>query len=147
MWRSRVSKAISGFFGPYRWLSNFWPCKIPFEGVTYPSVEHAYQAAKSLEILERQFIASLPHARDAKAAVRAMRLVRRVDCDEVMRRLLLLKFDGGINVELREKIKATGNAELVEANYWGDTYWGVDSRTGKGENRLGKLLMEVREIV
>ena len=37
---------ISEFQKEYRWLSNFWPCLIEFEGKIYPSVEHAYQAAK-----------------------------------------------------------------------------------------------------
>lgn len=37
---------ISEFTGDYRFLSNFWPYDIPFEGTVFPSVEHAYQAAK-----------------------------------------------------------------------------------------------------
>ena len=36
----------------------------------------------------------------------------------------------------------TGNAELVEGNYWNDTYWGVCKDVG--ENHLGKILMKVR---
>ncbi len=34
---------------------------------------------------------------------------------------------------------------VVEGNHWGDTCWGVDNRTGQGENHLGKILMQVRE--
>jgi predicted NAD-dependent protein-ADP-ribosyltransferase YbiA (DUF1768 family) len=57
-----------------------------------------------------------------------------------MLNLLRQKFQ---NPELREKLLCTGKLELIEGNYWGDTYWGVCR--GVGENRLGKLLMLVRE--
>ena len=47
--------------------------------------------------------------------------------------------------ELAARLLATGDKVLVEGNHWGDTCWGVDTRTGQGENRLGKILMKVRE--
>uniref|UniRef100_UPI00345E83CD NADAR domain-containing protein n=1 Tax=uncultured Duncaniella sp. TaxID=2768039 RepID=UPI00345E83CD len=47
------------------------------------------------------------------------------------------------NPALAEKLIATGDAELVEGNYWHDTVWGVCD--GVGENHLGKILMRVRE--
>jgi len=59
--------------------------------------------------------------------------------------VVLAKFLG--NGDLRDQLLATGDAELVEGNTWGDTYWGVDSRSGKGENMLGKILMETREFL
>ena len=67
---------------------------------------------------------------------------------EIMRNLLIQKFDKDINPENYQKLKETGSKYLEEANYWGDTYWGVNkSKAGEkgiGENNLGKLLMEVR---
>ena len=39
----------------------------------------------------------------------------------------------------------TGNEELVEGNYWGDSFWGVDLKTNEGENHLGIILMELRD--
>ena len=47
--------------------------------------------------------------------------------------------------ELAARLLATGDKVLVEGNHWGDTCWGVDTRTGQGENHLGKILMKVRE--
>ena len=44
---------------------------------------------------------------------------------------------------LKEMLLATGNEELIEGNLWNDTYWGVCN--GKGQNKLGKILMRVRE--
>lgn len=49
------------------------------------------------------------------------------------------------NPDLRKKLLETGNEELIEGNWWHDTYWGVDIKTGKGQNKLGKILMKVRE--
>jgi len=43
---------------------------------------------------------------------------------------------------LKASLRQTGNARLVEGNWWGDTFWGVCN--GKGTNHLGKVLMEVR---
>ena len=52
-----------------------------------------------------------------------------------------------INKELQQKLLETKEEELVEGNWWHDTYWGVDSKTGTGQNKLGKILMKVREEV
>ena len=64
--------------------------------------------------------------------------------DNVMEYLIRLKFK---DVELRKKLLATGDTLLVEGNYWNDKYWGVDLKSGKGENRLGKILMKVRKDI
>ena len=42
-------EVINEFQGKYRFLSNFYPCDIVYEGIQYPSTEHAYQAAKTLD--------------------------------------------------------------------------------------------------
>lgn len=47
------------------------------------------------------------------------------------------------NKEIKEKLLLTGNEELIEGNTWGDRIWGTVN--GVGENRLGKILMQVRE--
>ena len=36
-------------------------------------------------------------------------------------------------------------ASLIEGNNWHETFWGVDSETGEGQNNFGKILMELRE--
>lgn len=45
------------------------------------------------------------------------------------------------NPHLAGKLLATDNRQIAEGNTWGDTYWGVDIQTGKGENHLGQILM------
>ncbi len=49
------------------------------------------------------------------------------------------------NPHLARLLVSTGDAEVLEGNTWNDTCWGVDLYTDRGENRLGKLLMKLRE--
>lgn len=134
---------ISEFQGEYRFLSNFWTAKVVFEGITYPTAEHAYQSAKTLDMNERRRIAALSMASDAKREGRALPL--RADWEQVkfdvMERVVRDKFTR--NAELKNKLLATGDAYIEEGNTWGDRVWGVYE--GQGENRLGKILMKVRE--
>lgn len=131
---------IDSFSGEYRWLSNFWPCKVTLNGVEYPSVECAYQAAKTLKTAERIPFQSAT-ASEAKRLGRS--LTTRPDWDEVklsiMEGLLKQKFS---QPWFKQKLESTGEEELVEGNYWNDTFWGVCR--GRGENHLGKLLMKIR---
>lgn len=135
-------KTIDSFNGPNRFLSNFWSCCIAFDGHTYRTVEHAFQAAKTLDEDERRRI------RNEHDAAGAKRLGKRVELREdwesikvdVMRTLLRQKFGTD---PLRSRLLRTGKAKLVEGNWWGDKFWGVCD--GKGENHLGLLLMEIRE--
>ncbi len=133
---------IASFSGEYRYLSNFWPAEVTFEGHRYPSVEHAYQAAKTLDAEARARIAALPTPSEAKRAGRA--LTYRADWDrvklDVMERCVRDKFIN--HAVLGAKLLATGEAELVEGNDWGDEFWGVCE--GRGANHLGKILMKVR---
>lgn len=139
-----MSTEISGFHGEYRWLSNFWPTQIMYEGIIYPSVEHAYQAVKTLDSDVRKYIATLT-AGQAKKYGRVLGI--REDWEDikvdVMYDLLLLKFT--TNPYLKDKLTATGTATLIEDNTWGDTYWGMCN--GKGSNMLGRLLMKVRSML
>jgi len=135
---------INSFSGKYGFLSNFYPCVVTFEGKSYPSTEHAFQAAKTYNPIERNLIALAKTPADAKKLGRKAQL--RPDWeqvkDDVMRELLWQKFQ---ITEMRYRLLDTGDAELIEGNHWNDTYWGVCD--GKGANRLGQLLMEVRGLL
>jgi len=134
---------IESFEGEYRFLSNFYmlPTPIVVEGIMFPSTEHAYQAMKSLDRDDWVRISQLATPNEAKRAGRKLKI--RADWDDikldVMSQLLRHKF---VIPSLREKLLKTGDAVLVEGNWWGDTYWGVCK--GVGENHLGKLLMVTR---
>ena len=141
----KEEKPILSFRDKHLFLSNFFYTPIVYEGLTFASVEHAYQAAKTTDIAIRQcFQAEDMTSAEARQLGKDVPL--RDDWAEVkypiMRELLYQKFQ---NDALRALLLMTGTAPLIEGNHWGDTYWGVDLRTMTGENYLGKLLMEIRE--
>lgn len=127
--------------GNFKWLSNFYMVNVDYDGEFYPSTEHAYQAAKTLNLAERREI------QEAATCGKAKRLGQKVELRsdweeikiEVMRDLLFQKFS---YPDLQDKLLATGDQHLVEGNTWGDRFWGVCE--GRGLNHLGRLLMDVR---
>lgn len=133
--------AILGFFGDYRYLSNYQFVDVEFEGMKFRSTEHAYMAAKTLDLELRKHIASFDHPKEAKAFARTIEL--REDWDlikfDIMKDLLIQKF---AQEPFKSKLLSTGEAYLEETNTWGDIIWGVCK--GKGQNNLGRILMEIR---
>lgn len=133
---------IFEFRGAFRFLSNFHPAVVTLDGVEYRTVENAYQAAKSDSRTHRN-LCRVGSPGDAKRIGQQVTL--RPDWDDVkdgvMLDLLRQKF---AHEDLGRLLRWTNNAILREGNSWGDTYWGVDHVKG-GQNKLGKLLMQVRE--
>jgi ribA/ribD-fused uncharacterized protein len=140
-----MRQPITDFRGHYRFLSNFSPSPLSVEGVEYPTVEHAYQAMKTLDMRMRRSISSAPTPGIAESMGKRLKL--RDDWEKVkldtMEVLLHLKFQP--ESPLAERLLATGDAELVEGNTWGDRIWGVCN--GVGTNYLGRLLMKQREFL
>ena len=132
---------IDSFRGEHGFLSNFARTPIEFEGVVYPTVEHAFQAAKTTVLSEREKLLANASPTVAKRIGRKVTL--RPGWDrirlEVMRGLVEQKFN---DPDLAAMLEATGDARLYEGNWWGDRYWGTVG--GEGENHLGELLMEIR---
>ena len=135
---------IGKFAGEYFWLSNFYPCEVEFEGLTYRNAEAAFQSAKVLDRGKREIFTRLGPS-DAK--FQGKRVTLRPDWEaikeQMMYKVLVSKFR--LNPEIRQKLLDTKEVLLIEGNIWGDTYWGVCN--GVGENKLGKLLMKVREEI
>ena len=132
---------IAELTGKYRFLSNFWSCFIEMQGATYPSVENAYQAAKCLDLRDRSKFLDIK-ASEAKRLGRVIKMLPTWNDErlEVMYKLVKQKFQ---EPNLRLILLATGNETIEEGNWWGDTFWGTVN--GVGENRLGAILMRVRE--
>lgn len=135
--------AINEFSGEYRWLSNFWPCTVMFDGHIYISSEHAYQASKTLNLGQRAHI-RLNCATPGQAKRAGQLVEKREDWDEVkINNMYIINLDKYIgNPSLRKLLVATGDLHLAEGNNWGDTFWGICGL--KGSNTLGKILMKIR---
>jgi ribA/ribD-fused uncharacterized protein len=134
---------------PYGVFSNLFRCEITFEDRVFPTAEHAYQAGKASKPAVREWILQAPTP--ALAAMAAHGLYTwdivpnwaSIKVDR-MRAVLRAKFTQ--HPALRQLLLGTGTRRLVEAgtvNNAVNRFWGeVD---GKGENTLGKLLMELRD--
>ena len=128
----------------YRFLSNFYEAVVTYGGLTYQNNEAAFQAQKCLTEEEKVRFTEFGPGK-SKGVGRQVKL--RPDWEDVktgiMEEIVRAKFTQ--HPELAARLLATGEKTLVEGNTWGDTCWGVDQRTGQGENRLGLILMKIRE--
>ena len=137
---------ITSFSGEYRFLSNFWLAPVTYEGITYPSSEHAYQAAKSLNPTIREVFFMLSSPSEAKKM--GQQIIIRPDWEDVkinvMRDIVTAKFEQ--NEYLMRLLMETKGCQLIEGNTWGDRFWG-ECPVGNGRNELGKILMAIRDDI
>lgn len=136
---------IKEFRNEYEWLSNFYPVRIKLGNFIYPSVEHAYVSMKNdqkdwkLYCSRNSISASEVKHKGGKIELRDNWENIKIP---VMFKCLKFKFK---QEPLRTKLLNTGNEHIQEGNWWNDCYWGVCLKTGKGENNLGKMIMEIRK--
>lgn len=141
---------VKGFFGEYRFLSNFSKAHIVFDGLIYSSVEKAYQAAKWHPDYRSYFVEcsneeSIVYNREHKPNAYSAEIWDSIKL-EIMDYLLAQKFDPAFNIENCNKLLETGDRYLEETNWWNDTFWGKTLQ-GEGENHLGQTLMSIRETL
>ena len=133
---------------PYGAFSNLYRRPIRFEGDIFPTAEHAYQAGKARKRAVREWLMAAPSP--ALLAMAAHGLYywdimpdwATIKFDR-MRAVLRAKFTQ--HEDLRQLLLSTGKARLVESattdnavnRLWGEV-------NGRGENMLGKLLIEIR---
>ena len=133
---------IDSFKDGFAFLSNFEPAFIRYKNLDFKTVEHAYQASKAMNMVDLEAVRNAPTARASKRLGRKIQI--RPDWEQVkvplMMNFLRQKFS---YQPYKDQLLSTGNHELVEGNTWGDTFWGVCD--GKGENWLGKCLMQIRD--
>ena len=145
------NRIINDFSGDYRFLSNFYQCPFEYKGLTYPNAEAAFQAQKCATEEEKIKYTT------TKNPVVAKRMGKKEPgfpsnwddiCYGIMKDILIAKFSVP---ELREKLKATGDAPLIEGNHWHDNRWGKCTcekcQSKEAQNWLGKILMEIRDTL
>jgi ribA/ribD-fused uncharacterized protein len=137
---------------PYGAFSNLFRREIVFEGKTFPTAEHAYQAGKARRPEVRDWLMAAPSP--ALLAMAAHGLYQwditpswsRIKFDR-MRAVLRDKF--AQHVDLAELLQSTGDARLVESATVDNAVnrlWGEVEGKG-GQNMLGIMLMEIRETL
>ena len=132
---------INSFDGEYDFLSNFYECPILWKGNLYLNSESIYQSYKTLDNVPFDFTKTT----GSQAKKISKKLNVRPDWNKIkfdlMYEICQEKFNQ--NTDIAQKLMNTGDAILIEGNYWGDTYWGKCN--GVGQNNLGKILMKIRE--
>lgn len=138
------NQVIDSFRNEFGFLSNFYESSLYIDGQKFKSVEHAFQAYKTLDESARELIREANTPAQAKKLGRAVLL--REDWEQIKYDLMLkfvrAKFNNPI---LKCMLLATAPAILIEGNNWNDTVWGVCR--GQGQNLLGKILMQVRDEI
>lgn len=140
------------FSGPFRMIDNFAPVPVEYQGFHFGTTEHAFAAAKTLDLKYFMAIIEAPNPGVAKAIGRRAPL--RSDWEtikyQVMLDVLRVKFKpAGVS---RDRLMATGDRLIYEGNTWNDDVWGIirSDHTGEnwhGRNALGVLLMKVRQEI
>lgn len=139
--KKRWPEPILQFSGKYRFLSNFYRAPVEYDGLQYPTVEHAFQAAKTCDRKRRIEISLLPTPGQAKKAGRSLQLRSNWEMIKVELMLTLLR-EKYSKEPPRSQLLATGESDLVEGNHWGDQFWGICN--GVGLNLFGHLTMQIR---
>lgn len=141
-------EVIDRFENRYDFLSNFYNAPVEYEGLVYRNNEAAFQSAKTVDMEERKrFIAYPPSV----AKLEGRNLFLRSDWEEVKDGVMydVVKDKFIRNSDLKKRLLNTGEAVLIEGNWWHDNYWGnctcLKCLDIPGKNQLGITLMKVRE--
>ena len=141
---------ISGFCGPYRWLSNMYSLHVPIQygDYTFKTSEALYQGLKKYEGLTAdealELFSGLTGTRAKRRARKLKVLSTQAEHLVNMSTALSAKYE--FNPPLLGLLMATGEREIFELNHWHDEFWGVSKDSGLGTNFLGRLHMSIRMI-
>lgn len=139
---------INTFTGPNAFLSNFIPSSVMLDTMEYPTVENAYQAAKTLDKEQRELFL---YCSPSYAKKQGRQLTLRKDWSRVRSHIMLYllrqKFCAGST--FATDLLGTGDAYICEGNTWHDNYWGACQcdmcAYSEKQNMLGSMLMQIRE--
>lgn len=140
---------INKFRDKYYFLSNYYKSPVRYDGITYLNNEAAFQAQKTLDVNERIKFSNLDPS-EAKKLGRKINL--RKDWEEVKENYMyeIVKAKFSQNLDIKQKLIDTYPHELIEGTTgWHDNIWGncecPRCKNIIGQNKLGKILMKVRE--
>ena len=149
--KSRYTSDIKFYhsYEPYYCFTNFSQYPIQLDGRQWPTTEHYFQAQKFIGTPYEEAIRKQPNPRGAFDMSRDPNVSRwrRGDWDrikdDIMLKCLRAKFTQ--HKDLKQQLLDTGDRKLIEHTS-NDSYWG-DGGDGSGQNKLGKLLMQVRKEI
>ena len=145
-------KIINDFDGEeeYEYLSNFYPAKFTLIDIEFSNVEQYFQYMKAMFFNDVETANKILQTSSPSIAKSLGREIENFDEYEWERKNIQIMYDGVLakflqNKDLAYNLLQTGSSLLVEGNQWQDDYWGVVN--GEGQNNLGIILMQVRNIL
>ena len=144
-----LPKVINRFHDKYDFLSNFYYAPMIINSKIYTTVEHYFQSSKTNNEEDGERIRLAESPLDAKRLGRKVDLIYNWDNSSQFYMICGVRQKFHQDVCLATKLVRTGDAYLIEGNGWHDNIWG-DCWCHKcediiGQNRLGKILMKIRE--
>lgn len=129
----------------YGCFSNFSHYGFELGGKWWMTSEHYFQAQKFHNTKYEEMVRLLDNPMKAAEMGRDRNLPLRKDWEEVkdsvMQKAVMEKFQQ--NKEIREVLLSTDKESIIEKTT-DDYYWGC-GKDGSGKNKLGRILMDVRE--
>lgn len=125
-------------------FSNFSAHTVKYNGVTYPTAEHAYHAQKFFRKNLCDKIKQCGSPLEAWELARKFKPQRRIDWDDIKVEILtdIIRAKVDQHKEIKTSLLATGNREIIEINE-NDDFWG-SGPDGNGQNNTGKIYMRIR---
>lgn len=126
-------------------FSNFSAHSVRYNGIVYPTAEHAYHAQKFDILKVQEQIKNCSSPLEAWTLAGQLKPYRRADWDEVKVAIMkeVLRAKVSQHSEVQAALIATGDEEIVEVNPE-DDFWG-NGPDGNGQNQTGKILMRIRD--
>ncbi len=134
--------------GPYKCFSNFYDASVIIDDKEWPTTEHYFHAMKFIynpEYQEKIRLAQDPYQAKALGRSKEYKIDPNWDVnrEQVMFDCCYAKFTQ--HEDLQKILLSTGDAFLIE-NSPTDYIWGSGEK-GTGKNKLGKVLMNVRDKI
>lgn len=125
-------------------LNNFSAHTIKYNGIFYPTAEHAFHGAKFDDEKIKEEIRNTTSPLEAFELGKKYKLLRKTNWNEIKVNILyeILKEKVKQHEEVKKVLLSTNEEEIVEDNP-NDDFWG-NGKDGSGQNQTGKILMKIR---
>ena len=132
----------------FQYLSPFSAHSIEIWGENFPTVEHAYHAARYILSLERDKILCAGSPLEAWRISQALKKKKDIlnpnfDKDKIMEELFRAKIEQ--HPDIVDILKETWDTEILK-KYDTDYYWGT-WKDGSWQNKMWKLWMKLRDEI
>lgn len=143
-------QTTKGFREEFDFLSNMYPVELMLGDKKMHSSEHIYQYLKASYLQDQDLKQKVLFSKNGHESKKLMKGFVVPDHAKVY--AMGVALEKKFNVpEMAKRLLLTNDVELVEYNWWGDSFWGKvipkggTYLTATGKNVLGNMLMKKRQ--